>query len=282
LPQITNFATNHQLCHKSPTLPQMEPIPKPKIKLKDVVRRPDNEQNLEKLDIYKTNKNTLKNILKQTVERQNIEYLILDGVNRTNQIVIHTYQFLKLYLIWCTDQKRVFPRIDQHFLEVCMRVVSQKKDRRGGQSSPETLQLMKELQDFFQKHYQPLLADQLPFSTNLGIILKYEAITMITNIENNIKTHYVNHLNSFINFDFRITEQIKELERERLSHSEIKQMRKAIYDCYRLVKQDLLNVELIDSSQYQSDPQFHEWISEMKSIVLPQKLRFEKNNIHYD
>lgn len=231
---------------------------------------------------YLTNKNSLKNLLNNQSPLQNFDHIIQDAVARTNQIVIHTYQFLKLYLIWLKDQNLPFPTIDLHFLEVCMSIVSYKNDRRGRKPKPNTLELINKLIKFFQNQYQPLLSNPLPCSSNLGIILKYEAIDMFKNIKNNIALHYIDHVKSFINWHFGVKKQIKEIEKKKLSKKESKLMRKQIYDLYRSVKQDILDINRTNPSQYTSDQKFHDWITQMKKVLLPQKLHFDKNNLHYD
>ena len=49
----------------------------------------------ENFDYMKTNKNNINNMVKD----QTILPIINDLVNRTNKIVIHAYQFIKLYCI---------------------------------------------------------------------------------------------------------------------------------------------------------------------------------------
>ena len=61
---------------------------KPKVKEK--------KKDEENFDYMKTNKDNIKNVLKDP----NILPIINDLVNRTNKIVIHSYQFIKLYYIF--------------------------------------------------------------------------------------------------------------------------------------------------------------------------------------
>ena len=66
---------------------------KSKPKVKEKKKEEDN------FDYMKTNKDNIKNIIRNL----NILPIINDLVSRTNKIVIHTYQFLKLYLIMLYD-----------------------------------------------------------------------------------------------------------------------------------------------------------------------------------
>ena len=60
---------------------------KPKVKEK--------KKDEENFDYMKTNKDNINNMIKD----QTILPIINDLVNRTNKIVIHAYQFIKLYCI---------------------------------------------------------------------------------------------------------------------------------------------------------------------------------------
>ena len=77
-------------------------------------------ENIEKFDFMKTNKDNITNIL------WNDEHLpkINDLVYRTNQIVIHTYLFLKLYVIELYHQKKDFPKIDKEYLCDIFKVIT--------------------------------------------------------------------------------------------------------------------------------------------------------------
>ena len=77
---------------------------KPKVKEK--------KQDEENFDYMKTNKDNIKNVLKDP----NILPIINDLVNRTNKIVIHAYQFIKLYCIFLYENELKFPVIDKKFI----------------------------------------------------------------------------------------------------------------------------------------------------------------------
>ena len=71
------------------------PISKfPKIKIK--------EDNIIKFDYMKTNKDNIMNVINYPAHIN----IINDIVVKVNKIVIHTYQFLKLYLIYLYDNKK--------------------------------------------------------------------------------------------------------------------------------------------------------------------------------
>ena len=47
---------------------------------------------------------------------------IFDAVNRTNQIVIHTYQFLRLYISYQYHKKQVIINIDENTIKMAFKI----------------------------------------------------------------------------------------------------------------------------------------------------------------
>jgi hypothetical protein len=66
-----------------------------KSKLKPKVKEKKKEDNIIKFDYIKTNKDNIMNVINYPTHIN----IINDIVVKINKIVIHTYQFLKLYLI---------------------------------------------------------------------------------------------------------------------------------------------------------------------------------------
>ena len=99
-------------------------------------------------DLIVVNKTNIKNIIKNI--RMNNDTLILEHLNdvvfTVHKIVIHTYQFLKMYLIHLYDNKKDFPIIDISFIRIIMKVVTKRKSNGSGrQPMKETLIIMKQL-----------------------------------------------------------------------------------------------------------------------------------------
>jgi hypothetical protein len=76
---------------------------KKKKKKDDVIK-----DEFEKFDFMKTVKNNINNVIKD----KSILPIINDLVIRTNKIVIHSYQFLKLYLLHLYENNKPFPIIN--------------------------------------------------------------------------------------------------------------------------------------------------------------------------
>ena len=95
---------------------------KSKPKVKEKKKQEDN------FDFMKTNKDNINNIIKDNT----ILPIINDLVHRTNKIVIHAYQFIKLYFIFLYDNKRKFPLIDKEFICNVFKVLTKRKCGSGG------------------------------------------------------------------------------------------------------------------------------------------------------
>merc|ERR1711998_660159 len=159
---------------------------KPKVKQK--------KRDEENFDFMKTNKDNLLNIIKDRTILPIIEELIL----RTNKIVIHSYQFLKLYLLNLYENNNKFPLLDKEFICDIFKVLTVRKCGSGGYKENKMPEQLKELTTFYKEHYKSLRTnDDIIYYDKLSYILAYEAIDMITNINNNIQEHFLDHLNKY-------------------------------------------------------------------------------------
>ena len=82
----------------------------------------------ENFDFMKTNKDNLLNIIKD----EYIVTIINELVLRTNKIVIHSYQFLKLYLLHLYENNNKFPLLDKEFICDIFKVITIRKCGSGG------------------------------------------------------------------------------------------------------------------------------------------------------
>ena len=75
-------------------------------------KKEDNDIQDLNFDYMKSIKNNINNVLLN----KSLLPKINDVVDRTNKIVVHTYQFLKLYLINLFDTNKQFPKINRQFI----------------------------------------------------------------------------------------------------------------------------------------------------------------------
>ena len=142
---------------------------------------------------YKTFKIPLKSILR---DRATIQPVLNDLVFDINDLVIHSYQFIRLYVLHCYHQQRTLPVIDDTFILYCIKILGT-RDNRGRQSANSTL--LETLQAFYDTEYQPLLNHEKTDLKNTTFLLPYVATQIHTCLSNNLQEHFLQHFLRFIN-----------------------------------------------------------------------------------
>ena len=164
-------------------------------------------RNLEKSK-FKTIKTTLKSVL---LKHNAIQPIITNLVFEINDLVIHTYQFIRLYVLYCFHNNLVFPIFDDKFtfVKYCIKTLGTKSN--SGRKSKDT-QLLDTLNKFYLKEYQPLLNHTKTNLVNKSHLINIIAEQIQVCISNNIQEHFIQHFLRFINKTTNdITEEKKEL-----------------------------------------------------------------------
>lgn len=239
---------------------------KPKVKEK--------KKEEENFDYMKTNKDNIKNVIRDV----HLLPLINDITIRTNKIVIHSYQFLKLYLLHLYENNQPFPVLDKEYICDIFKVITKRKSNRGGYTEEKMPEQLRTLTNFYKSHYASTIAnDEILYYDKLPYILAYEAIDMITNITNNIQEHFIDHLNKYVNIVFDIKSKRDEITKNNKDKIIRKQLHKELYEEINKVKKDLITF-----GDLTGDEKYHSWIKEQKIKLFPNKSNFEENNIYYE
>ncbi len=240
-------------------------------KLKPKVKEKKNEENF---DFMKTNKDNIKNVIRNN----NTLFIINDLVSRTNKIVIHSYQFLKLYLINLYDNNIDFPVIDKEFLCDIFKVVTKRISNKGAYTDKNMPQQLRTLTDFYNNIYINTIADdEIIYYDKLSYILAYEAIDMVSNIQNNIQEHFLQHLFKYVHLVFDIKNKSQQITLDNKDKVIRKQLHKELYDEIKKVKDDLISF-----GELTSLPKYHKWIIQERINLYGNKTSFDNNSIHYD
>ena len=170
-----------------------------------------------------------------------------------NQIVIHTYQFLRLYILHKYHTKQTLPKINDEFIEHIIKTIA-KGDNRGRKFVNE------ELSSFYEDQYEQTIQGEKLSYSKYGNTIGYTATSILTCLETNIKTHFTKHLRRFINIHFENDAQTKE-ERQEM----YKQTKKVFDDI-------IYNTDT-------SENEYKQWKDENKSFLIPQIIN---KNIYYD
>jgi hypothetical protein len=231
-------------------------------------------EEFEKFDYMKTIKNNINNVLKDKAVLPSINDLVI----RTNKIVIHSCNFIKLYCIYLYENDLEFPLIDKNFICDVFKVITKRKDNRGATPEKDYSDLLKNLYKFYNKHYITTIYDnEIIYYDKLSYILAYEAIDIEKNINNNIQEHFITHLNQFVNHSFNLQEQKDEIKK--IKDKEIRKERyKSLTNEFKKVKDDLVSL----TNDLKADEKYHSWIKEHKKHIVPNKSTFDKNSIYYD
>ena len=232
------------------------------------------QEDIETFDKIKTIKTNLSNILKD----ESILSIISDIVIRTNKIVIHTCQFIKLYCIHLYDNNLELPVIDKKFIANVFIIITKRIDKRGSIPEDKYSVEMIRMRDFYNDVYKHTIYDnEIILYDGLSYILAYEAIDIHKNINTNIKEHFITHLHKFVNISFKLKKQKDEIKQIKDKYVR-KEKYKALTDEFNKVKYDLLSL----SNDFQSDVKYHDWIKEQRMFVLPNKTTFDMDSVRYD
>ena len=195
---------------------------------------------------YKTFKIPLKTIL---LHRDTIQPVINNLVFEMNDLVIHTYQFIRLYILNCYTNNSSLPMIDETFILYCIKSLGSRDNR--GKKGKDT-ELLEVLDTFYKSEYQPLLNHEKTNLKNTTFLLPYLATQIHTSLHNNFQEHFIQHFLRFIN---KTTNEITE--------------DKAILFQF---KKQLLELN-------ETDEMFSNWKLTHLSHILPNEI---KKSIHYD
>jgi len=236
-------------------------------------------------------KNKLSNIIKkkpnsvvkaeyEKFNQKDILEVINDTVIRTNKIVFHTYNFLKLYILHLHDKNITFPIINQDFVYTIMNIVSRRTEKAGRKPGAAKLEVIENLTLFYNEFYvQLIIQDDIMTDDKLSYILKnYESVDIVKNIDNNIKEHFIDHVRRYVNLLFKVKEKKQKIiDNASLTSIQKKEKVKKINERYNNIKYDILSSD----SEYKSDEKFINKIQKIRKLILPY-YDFIKESIFYD
>jgi hypothetical protein len=142
---------------------------------------------------FQTIKTTLKSIL---LNRNEIQPEINNLVFEMNDLMIHSYQFIRLYVLDCYTKQQPLPVIDETFILYCIKSLGV-RDNRGKKGA--NTDLLEKLEKFYTTEYQPLLNHEKTNLKNTTFMLPYLATQIHTSLSNNAQEHFIQHFLRFIN-----------------------------------------------------------------------------------
>ena len=180
---------------------------------------------------------------------------IFDCVIRTNKITIKTYQLLRLWILDKYHKKENIPIITEDTIKMAQKSILEKSP--GPKPKGNNLELFNEFQKFHT--FTP------ENGANLSQILSYNATSIITSIENNIKMHYFDYIRRFINSYFKHKYK-KEIEDKEFKQQLFKDLKK--------IKNDIINNTIT------CDTKYHKWLEDNRNYIIPKEVH--ENGYYYD
>ena len=149
-------------------------------------------------DKYRTVKCSIKSIIKKDLDMN----ILFNAMMRTHKIVIHTYQFLRLWILNKYHNNLNIPLINDDVIKMAFKSLI--IESSGPKPKGTNLNLFNEFKLFYESQYKNLNYNNKIDGKNLSQILGYMSIDMLTNIENNVKMHFFKYVKKFVNSSFRI------------------------------------------------------------------------------
>jgi hypothetical protein len=196
---------------------------------------------------YTTIKTTLKSVLRNHTE---VQPVITNLVFEMNDLMIHSYQFIRLYVLKCYNNRQQFPEINEKFILYCIKALGEKTN--SGRKEKDT-SMLETLQEFYDTEYQPLLNHQKTQLKNKSNMLPYLATQLHTSLSNNTQERFIQHFLRFIN---KTTTKITE------DKATLFKFKKQLLDCNE-----------------ETEPMFDDWKRTHLQNILPKNI---KKSVHYD
>lgn len=196
---------------------------------------------------YTTIKTTLKSVLHNHKE---VQPVITNLVFEMNDLMIHSYQFIRLYVLKCYNDNQPLPEINEKFILYCIKVLGEKTNT--GRKEKDT-SMLDTLQEFYDTEYQPLLNHEKTPLKNKSNMLPYLATQLHTSLSNNTQEHFIQHFLRFIN---KTTKDITE------DKAVLFKFKKQLLECNE-----------------ETDTIFGDWKTTHLPNILPKNI---KKSVHYD
>ena len=216
----------------------------------------------------------IKTSLKSVVRDDIVIEKLTDAALRANGIMIHTLQLLKLYLLHLYDTGAPLPLLDRQFVTSVMKVLCE-KPTSGRPPSDKTKRIKDTLTAFYVEHYEPYMCGKLNYR-HMNNVLEYLSTDVITMYENNIKQHYVEYVERFVNVSWHKNELVAIIKKHRKTAGRREAATRALCAQLKKVKSDLLS-----PGQKTSNNLYHRWIDEQRLLVMPQRI-LRENSVYYD
>lgn len=222
---------------------------------------------------FKCVKIPLKYIIKNETSLETINETVI----KANKIVINTLQFIKLYCLEQYKKIGTLPTINEEFINSVMKTVCIQTTK--GRETCQRIKLIRtELKDFYNKEFKQLVQNENLDYLHMNTILDYLAIDILTMYENNIKQHYIDYVERYINVVWEKKFMIGKIRKLKITKKMKTKRISSFCTDLRNIKNDILSI----GGKNKSKEFYHLWIEKMQPNLVPDKSFYEKDNVYYD
>lgn len=240
---------------------------KPRIKLK--IRSDAKECVSIMNQAFRTIKCPLKKILKHY---GTLHPLIEQYISEVNRMVMIGYEFAKFYVLDLYEKHSSLPIIDRQFFITVLKTVCIKNETRGRPSNKTTTDTKQQMNIFYEHVFSMTMRVERPSYSHKNHLITELANHMATTFSTNMKTHFIKYLFKYVNIVHRAPRS-KIIRQEK-----DKDQRKQLYSQLKKDMADLKHDLIMDTITH-SRPEYHDWIRENRSLLLPETI---DNNVPYD
>ena len=105
---------------------------------------------------------------------------------------------MKLFLLDHYERHNHLTVVNKEFINSSMKILCSKK-ASGRPPKQEIKELKDKLTAFYRSDFQPLILNENLDYTHMNTVLDYLTIDILTMYENNIKLHYVEYVERYVN-----------------------------------------------------------------------------------
>ena len=193
----------------------------------------------------------------------------LARVIRTNEFAIQGYEFVRLFLLYMFEQNGELPRVDIKFITCIFSLIGQSRNGRGKQST-----IPEDMVEFYNDVFSLIYPNKL-YKSNLSHVLRILKEEMITCLETNIKTHFIEYFNKYVNVIHR-DPSIKTVKDDKdYTKEEKKECQKAIHKTVKFIKTSLIECKMENNN---SNEYYTRWIQDQILMLFPFEV---KKNVAY-